>query len=390
MKHLVALLLTFCVGGWLCAQEADSAAVHFLKPNYGRLEHACADSTSDCYYPKLAARFAQADTSLTMEELQAFYYGQVFLPSYSPYGGNVTEYDGIHAIMSKEEEPTRADFDSIVLLADRHIANHPADPMAYYYKFLGLNAICQNYGGDTIERSRVQLQFQMLFYAIEASGNGITAEDAFYVVNTAHEYMMLNIYGFSVTGQSLIEVKSHTYDLMFVEENQYGVDSLYFNIDPMVHYLANLLGHSGHDFDPKEKVTSIELPLGTRFIVELVKTKRQESTFRIVAMEKVSDTLMAHDPKLFADPIAKGQMVGYFAPTRLSENSSKVYNCLIFKSNAKKDMLFMDTEIRYGSFSDYESTSNSGILRGTLMNEMWPSTVKSLRISNIRTQEKKP
>ena len=49
---------------------------------------------------------------------------------------------------------------------------------------------------------------------------------------------------------------------------------------------------------------------------------------------------------------------------------------------------FIDTEK-----SDYEwdeSTSNSGIPRGVLMNEMWPSTVTSLLISNIRTQEKKP
>lgn len=391
MKYLITLFLALCVGVSLCAQEADSTQSPFLRPDYAFFENACADSTSDYYYPKLAARFAQVDTSMTMKELQAFYYGQVFQPSYSPYGGAAKEYDAIRAIMGKEEEPTRQDFDSIVLLAEQHIAKNPADPMAYYYKFIGLNAICQNLGGDTVERSRAQEQFQMLFYAIEASGNGMNVQDAFYVVSTAHEYMMLNLYGFDVTGQALISEGRHSYDLMFVDENQYGVDSLYFNIDPVFYHLSKVLfGDESPDFDPKKKVTSIELPIGTKFVLELVKTKRQESTFRIVAMEKVSDTLMAHDPKLFADPIAKGQMVGYFAPTRLSENSSKVFNCLIFKSNAKKDMLFMDTEIRYGSFSDYESTSNSGIPRGPLMNEMWPNTVKSLRISNIRTQEKKP
>ena len=108
-------------------------------------------------------------------------------------------------------------------------------------------------------------------------------------------------------------------------------------------------------------------------------------------MEKVTDTLYSGDPKLFPDTIPENQVIGYFAPARLSDNKSgKVFNCLIFKSNAKKDMLFMDTQIRYGSFSDYESTSNSGIPRGVLMNEMWPSIVTSLLISNIRTQEKKP
>ena len=290
--------------------------------------------------------------------------------------------------MSKEEEPTRVDFDSIVYYADQVVADHPAEPMAYYYKFIGLNAIYQYYGGDTLERNKAQLQFQMLFYTIESTGNGISTSQPFYVVSTSHEYMMLNMYGFAPKGQALISDDDHSFDLIYLQENEYGVDSLYFNIDLLFNHLSQLFANS---FDPTESVTSVELSVGTKFVLELNKTKRKESTFRILVMEKVTDTLYSGDPKLFPDTIPENQVVGYFAPTRLSDNKSgKVFNCLIFKSNAKKDMLFMDTQIRYGSFSDYESTSNSGIPRGVLMNEMWPSTVTSLLISNIRTQEKKP
>ena len=290
--------------------------------------------------------------------------------------------------MSKEEEPTRADFDSIVYYADQVIAEHPAEPMAYYYKFIGLNAIYQNYGGDTTARTQAQRQFEMLFYTIESTGNGLTTSQPFYVANISHEDMMLNMYGFEPKGQSLIHEGGHAFDLLHLRENEYGVDSLFFNIDLP---FGDLRQEFGRIFDPELKLTSFELPIGTKFVIEMVKTKRKESTFRILSMEEISDTLNTRDSSLFPNPIPENQVVGYFAPARLSDNKSgKVFNCLIFKSNAKKDMLFMDTQIRYGSFSDYESTSNSGIPRGVLMNEMWPSIVTSLLISNIRTQEKKP
>ena len=388
MKKVFLLLTVLLLSHNLWAQETDSTENHFVTPDFRLIYRNCSDTSSNFYYPKLISRFAQVDTTLTLAELQAFYYGQAFQPNYAPYGLGREQFDRIRAIMSKEEEPTRVDFDSIVYYADQVIADHPAEPMAYYYKFIGLNAIYQYDGGDTLERNKAQLQFQMLFYTIESTGNGISTSQPFYVVSTSHEYMMLNMYGFAPKGQALISDDDHSFDLIYLQENEYGVDSLYFNIDLLFNHLSQLFANS---FDPTESVTSVELSVGTKFVLELNKTKRKESTFRILVMEKVTDTLYSGDPKLFPDTIPENQVVGYFAPTRLSDNKSgKVFTCLLFKSNAKKDMLFMDTQIRYGSFSDYESTSNSGIPRGVLMNEMWPSTVTSLLISNIRTQEKKP
>lgn len=386
MKKTFAFLFALFLGAILWAQETDSAASSFVPPNFKFIYSACSDSSSNYYYPKLAARFAQADTSLKLSELQAFYYGQVFQPNYSPYGPAHEQFDAIRNIMRKEDEPTRADFDSIVFYADQAITEHPAEPMAYYYKFIGLNAIYQYYGGDTVERTRAQMQFQMLFYTIESTGNGISTSQPFYVVSTSHEYMMLNMYGFEPRGQALTSEGSHSFDLLFLQENDYGVDSLYFNIDPMFNYLSTMFD-SPLDFDPDEKVTSLELSVGTKFVLELVKTMRKESTFRILSMEKVEDTLYSHDPKLFPESIPENQIVGYFAPTRLLENSDNISNCLLFKSNSKKDMLFMDTYIRYGGSMEYETTSNSGLLRGVLMNEMWHTSVTNLRISNIRTKE---
>ncbi len=384
MKKTLAILLATFLGAALWAQEADSVGKGFITPNFKFVYGATTDTASPYYYPKLVQRFAEADTDLTIFELQAFYFGQAYQPNYSPYSAGQDEFQAIHSIMSKEEEPTRADFDSIVYYADQVIAEHPAEPMAYYYKFIGLNAIYQNYGGDTTARTQAQRQFQMLFYTIESTGNGLTTSQPFYVVSTRHEYMMLNMYGFEPKGQSLIHEGGHAFDLLHLRENEYGVDSLFFNIDLP---FGDLRQEFGRIFDPELKLTSFELPIGTKFVIEMVKTKRKESTFRILSMEEISDTLNTRDSSLFPNPIPENQVVGYFAPARLSSNSDAVFNCLLFKSNISKDMLFMDTYIRNIGALKFEPTSNSGLMRGVLMNEMWDTSIKQIRISNIRTKK---
>ena len=386
MKKTLAILLATFLGAALWAQEADSVGKGFITPNFKFVYGATTDTASPYYYPKLVQRFAEADTDLTIFELQAFYFGQAYQPNYSPYLAGQDEFQAIHSIMSKEEEPTRADFDSIVYYADQVIAEHPAEPMAYYYKFIGLNAIYQNYGGDTTARTQAQRQFEMLFYTIESTGNGLTTSQPFYVVSTRHEYMMLNMYGFEPKGQALIHEGEHSFDLLYLQENEYGVDSLYFNIDLLMSSLSQMFD-SHLDFDPEEKVSSLNLPIGTKFVIEMVKTKRKESTFRILSMEVISDTLNTRDSSLFPNPIPENRVVGYFAPARLSSNSDAVFNCLLFKSNISKDMLFMDTYIRYIGALKFEPTSNSGLMRGVLMNEMWDTSIKQIRISNIRTKE---
>lgn len=384
MKKTLAILFATFLGAALWAQEADSVGKGFITPNFKFVYGATTDTASPYYYPKLVQRFAEADTALNIFELQAFYFGQAYQPNYSPYLAGQDEFQAIHSIMSKEEEPTRADFDSIVYYADQVIAEHPAESMAYYYKFIGLNAIYQNYGGDTTARTKVQRQFEMLFYTIESTGNGLTTTQPFYVANISHEDMMLNMYGFEPKGQSLIHEGGHAFDLLHLRENEYGVDSLFFNIDLP---FGNLRQEFGRIFDPELKLTSFELPIGTKFVIEMVKTKRKESTFRILSMEEISDTLNTRDSSLFPNPIPENQVVGYFAPARLSSDSDAVFNCLLFKSNISKDMLFMDTYIRYIGALKFEPTSNSGLMRGVLMNEMWDTSIKQIRISNIRTKE---
>ena len=73
-------------------------------------------------------------------------------------------------------------------------------------------------------------QVFMLVSAISATGDGLSKETAFHVISTTDEYGIMEILGVSPKSQSLIHDKGQSYDLMELEENEYGLDALYFNV----------------------------------------------------------------------------------------------------------------------------------------------------------------
>lgn len=384
MKHILLSLVALFLCQMAVGQEDVESYQGYVTPNYEQIKKDCADKRSNRYYPKLKQRFAKMDTTLQLEDLQAFYYGQAFQDGYYPYQ-RYDEFDNIRTIMRKEEAPTVEDSRSIVKLADAVIAKNPAEPMAYYYKYVGQSIACEYFGADTTELKQTQLQFQMLFYTIASTGNGLTPELAMHVVNTSHEYMMMNMYGFQMTQQALTSIDGHSYDLFLIDTNEYGVDTLYFNIDRIVGAWSSLFSQEEEETGP---VTSIDLEPGVKFVLELKKPKRKNSQFVLVSKEWVYDTLISNRDSLFREPVPENQIVGYFCPMRLYEGSESVHNCLVFISNCGKDWLYYDTFIAYGDHKqDFQPTSNEGMLRGVMINEMWHTDVQSLRISNIRTRK---
>ena len=56
-----------------------------MPPDYERLSKLVNDPQGPYYYPDLVRRFAQADTTLTLEQMHCLYYGYVFQKDYDPY-----------------------------------------------------------------------------------------------------------------------------------------------------------------------------------------------------------------------------------------------------------------------------------------------------------------
>ena len=384
MRKAVIIIATvlFATAAW--SQDTTEADYHpFTAPNYQQIKQDCNDKHSSRYYPKLAKRFAKLDTTLDFTDLLTFYYGQAYQEDYYPYD-NPSEFDEIRGILNKDEVPTLEDVRKIVKLADAVIARKPAEIKAYYYKDVGQNIECKYYGGDTTELMKTVAQFSTLFDVITSTGNGITPELAIHVVSTSHEYLVMNMFGFSYTSQSLTQIDGHSYDMFTIDTNEYDVDNLYFNIDCIIGAWSKIF--PSMNVDKKAPTTSIDLTLGTKFVIELKKAKRKNSTFILVEKEHIDDTITAEADSLFRDPVPENQIVGYFCPTRLYDGSDKVFNCLVFRSNCANGQLYYDTFISKDGVR-FNTTSNRGILRGVRMNEMWHDDAQHIRISNIRTRK---
>lgn len=84
--------------------------------------------------------------------------------------------------------------------------------------------------------------------AISSCGSGQSPEDAFYVISISHEYTILSLLGFQLKSQSL----SGGCDVMELQENDYDIEKLYFNVSKILEKESELFG-GGPKKSKKEK-----------------------------------------------------------------------------------------------------------------------------------------
>lgn len=369
-----AMLFAFVAKG----QDVDTANYsEYIIPDYEQIRKDCSGKAGELYYNKLAKRFAEYDTSLTLHELQAFYYGQAYLANYDPY----MDYDELNEIRTiMRRETTLPALKKIIKLADAVISKNPAEPQAYYYKAIAQAIARDEYGKE--EKPDAKNKFNVLVDILFSTGNGVSVEKAMHVVNVDHEYLIMGINGFSMKRQSLSNIDGHSYDVFDLDSNEYNIDKLYFNVDLIIGAWGKIFRE---DLIPKN---TIDLELGVKFVLELKTTATKNSEFVLVSKEKVKGPLYAEKDSLFCEPIGKNQIVGYFCPMYLRRESENIYNCLVFISSSENEKLYYDTYIsRTGRKKDFSVTSNVGMLPGAMMNEMWHDEAQYIRISNIRTKE---
>lgn len=219
--QLLLLLFAFC----LHAQAQENT---FESPNYKTIETNIKDKKSDFYYPKLMARYEVSDTTMTLEQKRHLYYGYTFQPTYNPYK-NSSASESLSEIMKKEELSTE-DLTEIIKLSNVALKENPLDIRSLNYRLYSLEQ--QN---KIVELKKNLIKLEIIVDALVSSGDGISKETAFYVIDTSHEYDLLAMFGFRFGGeQSLIE----HYDYLTVAKNEDNVKGLYFDVTPCLDYLA--------------------------------------------------------------------------------------------------------------------------------------------------------
>lgn len=208
--------------------SAFSQEKNFESPNYTTIEKNIKDKKSELYYPKLMARYELSDSTMTLEQKRHFYYGYTFQPKYSPYGRSQAS-EKLRDVVNKETL-TEQDLIDIIKHSNQCLKDNPMDIRSLNYKLYSLR---QQQKLDELKKNLIKLE--ILVDALVSSGDGISKETAFYVIETSHEYDLLGMFGFRFGGeQSLIE----HYDYLTVAENEDKIKGLYFDVTPCLNFLA--------------------------------------------------------------------------------------------------------------------------------------------------------
>ena len=214
------------------------ASITANAPDYKRIKKEINTKGSEFYYPELLRRFEEADTTLTVEQLHYFYYGTATRPDYSPY--KTSNYDALHKALEKET-PEKEDWENAAKAIDEQLKTDPTNIRFHMYKHIVYDNL---YGSESEKTFGAYKQVVMLLSAVTSTGDGRSKETAFHVICVADEYGIMDVLGLSPKMQSLVHGDhGQSYDVMELEENEYGLESMYFNITVSMQALDKMFGY---------------------------------------------------------------------------------------------------------------------------------------------------
>lgn len=355
---------------------------NFKAPDYPLINDSIGNPDSRYYYPRLLQRLAKSDTTLDINDMRCIYYGYALQPNFDPYG-RINELEEIQDILFGDVEPTEDGFRKVVALADKALAKKPTELPMYYYRLIG----CHYGYGETDPRTQAaHFLFSAMMDAVYSSGNG-SREAPFHLTTVAHSYFLMNINDLDPELQSLAQINGRFCDVFPLEENEYGVDTLYFDINECFMHMSRMF-ESNDEASTKRAGTQLELPLGTHFIIKLEgNLEDEDSKFKVVKMEPFNEVIDRYDTEdLFDDEGEPGTIEGVFCRstygTTVEDIRNNVKVVLVFKSWIE-GMADYDTDIRSENGA-WEKTSNNGIWHKVLATEIWSTGYDMLKISNIR------
>lgn len=221
---LLGLLTVSCSTSKKATTRKGDASITASAPDYNRIKKEINTKDSEFYYPDLLRRFEAADPTLTAEHMYYFYFGTATRPDYNPY--NADNYEELHEAL-RGDTLTDENWRKAEAVVEQQLKSEPTNLRFHLYKEI----ICSNlYGNESKERINAHKQVVMLYAAIRDTGNGQSMESAFHVINVTDEYGMMDLLGLSLKMQSLVEDKGQAFDVMELEDNEYGWKSLYFNV----------------------------------------------------------------------------------------------------------------------------------------------------------------
>lgn len=189
-------------------------------PDYREIRASIQNAKGPNYYPQLMRRYLENDTTLTLEQYRALYYGFTLQEDFVPYQRERDNLLDIRRELVKSNGSKKSCPEAIKISLEA-LDDNPFDLLAIStlsFAYMQLN--------DTVSYTLWNDKQNSLLDAIVSSGDGEDQESAIHVINLEHEYEVLNRLGLQVASDSLC---NDQVEYLRVLPNAEDVPGVYFN-----------------------------------------------------------------------------------------------------------------------------------------------------------------
>lgn len=219
---LTTILITLCA---LTAYADILPQLRRQKPDMEAIRQAVTDRTSPYYFPRLMEEFQRNDTLMKIDKYRHLYLGYMFQEDYTPYRSVDTPIRFVPT--SGNSRLSKAECDSVIKYAKTALADNPFNLREMV---LLINALREKGNNGLADIWQYKLNY--LLMAIVSTGTGKDKENAWYVTELQHEYVLLNMMDLIVDDHSFYEP---CYEYITVHDRD-GINrgGYYFNIGTLL------------------------------------------------------------------------------------------------------------------------------------------------------------
>lgn len=222
MRSIITFLLTIVIG---LSAPAQINKLKREKPDLEKIKAETLDSKSPYYYPRLMQEFQRNDTLMKIDKYRHLYLGYMFQEDYNPYRSSQRAIQ--YNVLNRSTKLTRQECDSVIAYAEKALADNPFN---LGEMVLLINALREK--GKANLANIWQYKLNYLLMAIVSTGTGEDEENAWYVIEPQHEYVLLNMMDYTVDDHVFYDPSYEYITVKDAEGKNRG--GYYFNIGPLL------------------------------------------------------------------------------------------------------------------------------------------------------------
>ena len=201
-------------------------AQQYITPNYETIQSNIENTSGPLFYDILMNNYMSGDTSFTNNELVHLYFGFVFDDSYNPF----VEPSGVSDMKEKLQtfNGSSSELNALINTCNSILNVNPfhTNTLNYLIHFHTMA------GNEDLKILQIK-KLRMIEKAIRLTGNGMTDNFPFHIINQQHENFILSCFNLVYDGG---QTMTEHIEFLDVTPNNKNIERFYFDISACLDY----------------------------------------------------------------------------------------------------------------------------------------------------------